>query len=118
MDVSQPKRRLGFAGALLALQLLLSGFFFVYMLLGLMSIASCTDTSCDYALLDTIMKTFQISLALTLVLSTIGIYLLRARGWLAVAVPAVGIVVATTLVLIAYPLTRAAMELPLFGPRA
>jgi hypothetical protein len=117
MGEAKTKRYLGAAVGIWLVQLLLSGVFFLHMFLSQLSVASCTDTSCDYSLYGAIMRTFNTSLAAALFLSAVGIVATRTRGRWVVAAPIVGIVAATTLLFIAYPLSRAALELPLFGSR-
>lgn len=111
------RSRVGIAVSVWAVQLLLSAVSFFYMFFSQMSVASCTDTSCDYPRYAAIMQTFNIGLAVALVLSAAGIVAMRNRGRWAVAAALSGIVLALALLFIAYPLSRAALELPLFGSR-
>lgn len=109
--------RVGEASVVWLAQLGLSAFYFAHMFLSQFSIASCTATSCDYSLFASIMQVFNFGLAATLVASAVGIYALRRRGRWAMWVPLLGIIVATVLIAVAYPWSRAALELPLFGDR-
>ena len=115
-DAPSPSR-VGAAGWLWLTQLLLAVFCFAHMFLSRLSIASCTATSCDYALYAASMNTFNVGTICLLVASTIGIYALRRRGWAAVASPILGIILTIALVAATYAWSRAALELPLFGNR-
>lgn len=111
------KSHVGAAVGVWLVQLVLSGVFFLHMFLSQLSVASCTDTSCDYVLYGAITRTFNTVLAALLFVSAVAIVAMRKRGRWVIAAPVVGIVAATTLLFIAYPLSRAALELPLFGSR-
>ena len=116
MDTAS-ESRVGIAAGVWALQLLLSAVYFAHMFLSQFSVASCTDTSCDYARFSSIIQTFNVGLMVALLLSAFGIFATRNRGRWAIVSPILGIATATTLLLVAYPLSRAALELPLFGNR-
>lgn len=62
-------------------QLVLAACFFAHMFLSRLSIASCTDTSCDYAIFAAFINAFNIGTIGLLVAAAIGIFVLRRRGW-------------------------------------
>ena len=117
MSATTTQSRVGAAVAMWLVQLLVSAAYFFYMLFSQLSVASCTETSCDYSLYAGIIRGFNIGLAGALLLSAVGIFALRKRGRWAIAAPILGVVTATVLLCVAYPLSRAALELPLFGNR-
>jgi|GEM_PF-2649475 len=117
MNVTMTQSRVGVAALVWLVQLLVSAVYFAHMFLSQFSVASCTETSCDYSLFARIIQAFNIGLAGALLLSAVGIFAMRKRGRWAIAAPILGIVTATVLLFVAYPLSRAALELPLFGSR-
>lgn len=117
MNQTTTPSHVGIAAAIWLVQLLVSAVYFAHMLLSQLSVASCTETACDYSLFAGINQAFNIGLAGALLLSAVGIFAMRKRGRWAMAAPILGIVTATVLVFVAYPLSRATLELPLFGNR-
>lgn len=109
--------RIGVAAVVWLVQLLLSVIYLAHMLLSQLSVASCTADSCDYERFSNIIQTFNVGLGVALLVSAAGMIATRNRGWRAIVAPILGIVTATVLLLVAYPLSRAALELPLFGNR-
>lgn len=87
------------------------------MFLSVLSIASCTETSCDYAAFDTFNKIFAIGVIVLLIGAAVGIRLLRHRPSVAIWVPVLAILLTATLLVVTYSLSRAALNLPLFGGR-
>jgi hypothetical protein len=115
-DTRSPSR-VGAALGWWVVQVVLATSFFAHMFLSQLSIASCTETSCDYALYAATINTFNIGTICLLVAAAIGIYVLRRRGWAVVWSPIIGIVLSTALLAVTYAWSRAALELPLFGNR-
>lgn len=104
---------LGWFGIQLVLSLLACG----HTLLSVLSIASCTATSCDYVAFSAAINTMYIGAAVLLVASAVAMFLLRARGRAMLWMPVVGSVMVILLLVGTYVAGRAALTLPLFGNR-
>lgn len=105
------------AWALWIAQILLALVLFILMFLSQLSIASCTETSCDYAAYSAIITFFNVGVLVLLVSALAGIVLLRRRASVAIWIPVIGMALTVVLVVVAYPLSREALDLPLFGNR-
>lgn len=71
----------------------------------------CTGT-CDFMAADAAVKTFCFIALLVLLATAVGVYGLRARGWVAVVPPTVGIIVVAAAFVLTYSLNRAALNVP------
>ena len=105
------------ASALWLAQLLLTCLAAAHMLLSTLSIASCTETSCDYAAFSASLNIFYAGAVVLLVASAIAIVLLRRRGRVVLLAPTAGILLLFILLAATYVASRAALTLPLFGNR-
>jgi hypothetical protein len=90
---------------------------YVHMFLSRLSIASCTATSCDYAQFAVLNETFNVGAAVLLVVALAGIVVFRRQRRVATLFPVIGILLTAVLLIVTYPLSRAALDLPLFGNR-
>ena len=104
---------LGWFGIQLVLSLLACG----HTLLSVLSIASCTATSCDYVAFSAAINTMYIGAAVLFVASAVAMFHLRARGRAMLWMPVVGSVMVILLLVGTYVAGRAALTLPLFGNR-
>jgi hypothetical protein len=105
------------AWALWIAQLVFAAIAFAYMFLSLFSVASCSETSCDYATYSAIHTAFNAGLLVLLVGAAVGIVLLRRRPRIVIWIPVAGILLTVLLLLVTYPLSRDALGLALIGDR-
>ena len=98
-------------------QLVLTVLAYVHMFLSRLSIASCTATSCDYAQFALLIETFNVGAAVLLVAAAVGIFVFRHRARMVIWFPVIGILLTAVLLILTYSLSRAALDLPLFGNR-
>lgn len=98
-------------------QLVLAAPAYVHMFLSRLSIASCTPTSCDYAQFAVLVQIFNVGVAVLLVAAAGGIFVFRHRARVAIWFPVIGILLTAVLLIVTYSLSRAALDLPLFGNR-
>ncbi|WP_431807662.1 hypothetical protein [Microbacterium paraoxydans] len=82
-----------------------------------LSVASCTETSCDYSAFSAAIDTFYLGALVLLAATVVAMILLRqhprARAW----APMTGTVLLLVLLAATYVAGRAALTLPLFGNR-
>jgi hypothetical protein len=97
--------------------LILTAIGLVWMFFSQLSVASCTPTSCDYDVYSLAINTFYAGAVSLLVAAAIMIFPLRHRGRLPVLSPTVGIFLLAALLITTYAISRAALDLPLFGNR-
>lgn len=98
-------------------QLVLAVLAYIYMFMSRLSIASCTATSCDYGQFAMINAIHDVGAVVLLVTSAVGIFVFRRRSRVAMRFPLVGILLTAVLLVATYSLSRAALDLPLFGNR-
>jgi hypothetical protein len=115
-DAASPSR-IGTALGWWIAQLVLAVFAYVHMFLSRLSIASCTPTSCDYAQFAALNQVFNVGAFVLLVAAAAGIFVFRHRARVAIWFPVIGILLTAALLIVTYALSRAALDLPLFGNR-
>jgi hypothetical protein len=101
----------------LAAQIVLAVLAYFYMFLSRLSIASCTATSCDYGQYAVINTIYDVGAVVLLVTTAVGLFVFRRRPRVAMWFPIVGILLSAVLLVATYSLSRAALDLPLFGNR-
>ncbi|MBZ4487885.1 hypothetical protein LQ938_12635 [Microbacterium sp. cx-55] len=99
-------------------QLLLTFLTLGWMFLSQLSIDSCTPAVCDYAAFLAAVNVFYASAIVLLVATTIAISMRKRMGWATVWMAAGGILVLVVALCWTYAISRAALDLPLFGPRS
>ncbi|MEV7693753.1 hypothetical protein AB0N73_10540 [Microbacterium sp. NPDC089189] len=77
-----------------------------------LSVAGCSE-SCDYGAFGWAMYSFYIAAAVILFAALGSIYLLRDRGWFAVAAPLLGMILLVVAFAVSYAFARAALDMPL-----
>jgi hypothetical protein len=98
-------------------QLILTAVSLVWMFFSQLSVASCSPTSCDYEVYSLAINTFYTGAVSLLVAAAIMIFPLRRRGRLPILSPTLGILLLVVLLITTYAISRAALDLPLFGNR-
>lgn len=89
----------------------------VYMFMSQLSIASCTDTSCDYASFALAMDVYFIGAAVLTLGSPVVAVILWRKEWRVSLAPFVATLLLVLLVVCTYVWSVDALDLPLFGGR-
>ncbi|WP_314650547.1 hypothetical protein [uncultured Microbacterium sp.] len=100
---------------LLVLQLILTGAAMAFMWMSQLSVASCTDTSCDYDAYALALRVFFIGAIGLMLFSGVASFVLRGRA--AALAPIVASASMLVFLAVTYAMSRAALDLPLFGGR-
>lgn len=116
-DVATRTSRIGIAAGLWLLQLVVAAIAYAHMFLSQFSVASCTANSCDYSAYAATINAFNIGTLVLLAASGIGIFVLRRKAWGVIWPPILGTTLTVSLLIVTYALSRAALDLPLFGNR-
>lgn len=117
MNDGLPPSRVGGAAGLWLVQLVVAAIACWLMFLSQLSIASCSGYSCDYATYSAALTSFNIGAVVVLVATALGIFAFRRRGRAILWFPILGLALIIALGTVAYALSRAALDLPLFGSR-
>ena len=112
-----PAARWEYSTLWLAVQVFFTVLVLAHTFMSTLSVASCTDTSCDYAAFSAATNVSYIGAVALLPLSVLAMVLLqnhaRAPHW----APITGIIFLLVLHTVTYAAGRAALTLPLFGNR-
>ena len=114
---STPIREWELPGLWLAVQIFFTVITCVHTFFSVFSVASCTETSCDYAAFSAAVDTSYAGAFGLLVATVIAMILLRGRPRPMVWAPITGTVLLIVLQVATYVAGRAALTLPLFGNR-